>query len=73
LSVLVIISGCFVYLPASPSGFFPEIKSSERCDAIPYLDDYYFKFIGGIQHMSAELKQKLQELKDRILALKEHL
>jgi hypothetical protein len=28
---------------------------------------------GGIYHMSTELKQKLQDLKARIHALKEHL
>jgi hypothetical protein len=50
-------------------------KSKEIGAGMPtlYSDDYNTINYGGIYHMSAELKQKLQNLKDRILALQEHL
>jgi hypothetical protein len=50
-----------------------EKGNAKRCDAILFRDDYDITFRGGNYYMSAELKQKLQDLKDRILALKEHL
>jgi hypothetical protein len=49
------------------------MPGSTRSDAILRLNVYIIKFTGGILPMSAELKQKLQDLKDRILTLKEHL